>query len=67
MDLKQIYEKYSDILIDEQVFVDIGDGWEQLISELLAATKVYQDINIGSSDFQQEDVMCFTCCKNALL
>jgi|TARA_R110002012_G_scaffold221752_1_gene393297 hypothetical protein len=51
MDLKKIYEKYSDIILDEYVFVDIGDGWSQIVEELLAATKVYQDINIGTTDF----------------
>jgi len=52
MDWEKIYKKYSDILLHENIFINIGDGWERLIEELLAATKVYQDVNIGYSDFE---------------
>ena len=52
MDWDQINEKYSDILLDDQVFLDIEDGWEQIITELLGAVKIYQDVNIDHDDFQ---------------
>tara|TARA_R110002073_G_scaffold89236_7_gene211581 strand:- start:2044 stop:2436 length:393 start_codon:yes stop_codon:yes gene_type:complete len=52
MDWDQINEKYSDILLDDQVFLGIEDGWEQIITELLGAVKIYQDVNIDHDDFQ---------------
>lgn len=52
MDWDQINEKYSDILLDDQVFLDIEDGWEQIITELLGAVKIYQDVNIDHDDFE---------------
>ena len=52
MDWDQINEKYSDILLDDQVFLNIDDGWEQIITELLGATKIYQDVNVGYDDFR---------------
>ena len=52
MDWDQINDKYSDILLDDQVFLGIEDGWEQIITELLGAVKIYQDVNIDHDDFQ---------------
>lgn len=52
MDWDQINEKYSDILLDDQVFLGIEDGWGQIITELLGAVKIYQDVNIDHDDFE---------------
>jgi len=52
MELEKIYEKYSDILSNKQVLNDIGDGWERIVTELLAATKIYQDVSLGKDDYK---------------
>ncbi len=52
MELEKIYEKYSDILSNKQVLVNIGDGWERIVVELLAAVKIYQDVSLGKGDYK---------------
>lgn len=66
MDWDQINEKYSDILLDDQVFVGIEDGWEQIITELLGAVKIYQDVNIVHDDFQPV-IFTSICCNDGWL
>ena len=52
MELEKIYEKYSDILLNKQVLVNVEDGWERIVVELLSAAKIYQEISLGKDYYK---------------
>ena len=52
MDWDFLTKKYSDILLHDEVLKGIGDGWGQIVKELLGATKIYQDANIKNDNFR---------------
>jgi len=45
---EELYKKYSDLLIMPDIII-IDSGWYQIVNEMLAAIKVYQDVNLGKS------------------
>jgi len=49
MSLSELKEKYSNLLISPDT-LDINIGWHPIINDMLAAIKIYQDVNLGKSD-----------------
>ena len=49
MSLSKLNEKYSDLLESSNI-INVDPGWYQIINEMLAAIKIYQDVNLGKCD-----------------
>ena len=47
--LQIFHEKYSE-LIPQKNIIEIENGWNSLIEEMLGIIKVYQDVNLGKSN-----------------
>ena len=43
--IKDFYDQYSDVLTSDAV-IKIEPGWYQIVEEMLAAIKVYQEVNL---------------------
>tara|TARA_Y100000034_G_C6831033_1_gene375102 strand:+ start:389 stop:787 length:399 start_codon:yes stop_codon:yes gene_type:complete len=44
----ELHKKYSELLPEENI-IDCGKGLYEIIDEMLAAIKIYQDANLGTS------------------
>ena len=42
---KDFYDLYSEVLASAAI-IKVDPGWYQIVEEMLAATKVYQDVNL---------------------
>ena len=49
MDFDELYKKYSELLPDKEI-INCDIGLYLIINEMLAAIKIYQDVNLGKSN-----------------
>ena len=57
---KDFYDLYSEVLSSDAI-IKIDSGWYQLVEEMLAAIKVYQDVNLIECDLTPVYIKKITC------
>ena len=49
--IKDFYDIYSEVLASDAI-IKVDPGWYQIVEEMLAACKVYQDVNLVEYDLE---------------